>query len=323
MVPWEQFHDLGSKTLLNGVVITAGGDVRSDLQAALDNIFEHRNVGPFFCRLLIQRLVTSNPSANYVRRVAALFDDNGRGVRGDLATVIKAIVLDDEAQSSASQALEFGKLKEPLLRLTHVLRAFGAMPGTRSDGIYHSAARPADRVDEVYGQAVLSSPSVFNFYLPDNPVNSRSTGPGGEVLVAPEQQILTEANVASANNDLHELIYGHHNRSDNDSRTAQINVERALLLVKRNPVFLLDYIDLLLLHGNMSQSLRQQLLDHMENLASNAGFVTPSNTPSNVDPDMTTESDNTNPLVDDETALMQVLDCLYIVVASPSFLVQR
>src|SRR6266496_90755 len=84
MVPFNSHHDTGDKTLLNGVTIPAGGTAQSDLDAALQNIFNHPNVGPFICKQLIQHLVTSNPSPAYVGRVVAVFNDNGSGVRGDL-----------------------------------------------------------------------------------------------------------------------------------------------------------------------------------------------------------------------------------------------
>ena len=94
---YEAFHDTGAKTLLNGTTLPPGQGGMQDLNAALDNIFNHPNVGPFIAVRLIQRLVTSNPSPGYVQRVAQTFDNNGSGVRGDLGAVVKAILLDDEA----------------------------------------------------------------------------------------------------------------------------------------------------------------------------------------------------------------------------------
>ena len=102
-----------------------------ELDAAHDILFNHPNVGPFICRQLIQRLVTSNPSRDYLYRVVQKFNDNGSGVRGDMKAVIKAILLDYEARSSTEAVKPaFGKQREPLLRVTAAGRAFRADPWT-------------------------------------------------------------------------------------------------------------------------------------------------------------------------------------------------
>lgn len=135
MQPIEAFHDnTSNKQLLiypgvalpNGV-LNAGGDAQQELDAALDNIFHHPNVGPFLATRLIQRLVTSNPSPAYVGRVAAAFNDNGQGVRGDLGAMVRATLLDIEARFGHLQhPTRFGKLREPLLRATHLWRGMDA-----------------------------------------------------------------------------------------------------------------------------------------------------------------------------------------------------
>jgi hypothetical protein len=238
--------------------------------------------------------------------------------------VVKAILLDDEARSGPRNSLEFGKLKEPLLRLTQLFRGLSAAPGKRAEGVYHAGTKTADQVDQVYGQAVLSSPSVFNFYLPDNPVASRAVSADGTSQVSPEQQILTEANVAGSNNDMHDLVYGNHNRMDADRSAAQINIERPLLLLRQGPVLLVDFLDLVLLNGNMSMLLRELLLEHMNELAeqnSDAATATAEQPDAETDPAL--DGEETVSVVDDETALMQVLDSIYLVIASPEFMVQR
>jgi hypothetical protein len=135
-------HDLASKLLLDKVTLPPawGNQTNSattnfdyycsqDLEMALDNIANHPNVGPFICRQLIQRLVTSNPSRGYLYRVVQKFNDNGNGVRGDLSAVVKAILLDYEARSSTMVAQStFGKQREPMLRVTAMARAFPAPP---------------------------------------------------------------------------------------------------------------------------------------------------------------------------------------------------
>jgi uncharacterized protein (DUF1800 family) len=174
------FHDGGSKTLLNGVILPAGQTGDQDLAGALDTIFNHPNVGPFIAIRLIQRLVTSNPSQAYVQRVAATFNDNGTGVRGDLGAVVRAILLDPEARPESTIELD-GKIKEPLLRLTQVWRAYAA---SSASGRY-----PFLGAYIFFGQGPLQATSVFNFFSP-------LYAPPGEIrdssLVSPELQIATE-----------------------------------------------------------------------------------------------------------------------------------
>ena len=177
---YDDFHDTGEKTLLNGVTLPSGQTGEQDLDAALDNIFNHPNVGPFMAIRLIQRLTTSNPSPGYIRRVATVFNDNGQGVRGDLGAVVMAILTDEEARPEMVMEVD-GKLKEPLLRLTQLWRAYGA---TSESGRY-----PLNFAYIIFGQGPLQSPSVFNFFSPfyAPPGEIRNSG-----LVAPELQIATE-----------------------------------------------------------------------------------------------------------------------------------
>ena len=120
---YPDYHSTEAKQLLNGVQLPEGQSGLQDLEDALDNVFAHPNVGPFIATRLIERLVTSNPTPGYVARVASTFNDNGSGVRGDLEAVVRAILLDDVARSSATTSSS-GKLKEPLLRLTQLWRAY-------------------------------------------------------------------------------------------------------------------------------------------------------------------------------------------------------
>lgn len=180
MVLWPGFHDTGPKKVLNGITIPAGQTGEQDLAAALDNIFNHPNVGPFIAIRLIHRLVTSNPSPAYVARVAGVFNDNGSGVRGDLGAVVKAILLDPEAHPAVRTDAD-GKIKEPILRLTQLWRAYDA---TSASGRY-----PFRVVYIIFGQGPLQAPHVFNFFSP-------FYAPPGEIqdsgLVAPELEIATE-----------------------------------------------------------------------------------------------------------------------------------
>ncbi len=188
---FDAAHEPGPKNLLNGQVVPAGQSGIEDIDAAIDNLFNHPNVGPFIGNLLIQRLVTSNPSPAYVERVANAFNDNGSGVRGDMQAVIRAILLDPEATALPSPGRDFGKLREPVLRYAAMLRQLGA---TSDDGFIFIAGY---FLQELTKQHPLSSPSVFNFFLPAH-------SPAGEIanagLVAPEFQIVTSNSVVGMTN---------------------------------------------------------------------------------------------------------------------------
>lgn len=177
---YPNFHDTGAKQVLNGEVIPAGQLGGQDLRDALDNIFNHPNVGPFIAIRLIQRLTTSNPSPGYVDRVANVFNNNGSGMRGDLGAVVKAILMDAEAQPAMRMEID-GKMKEPLLRVTQLWRSY--------DAVSISGRYPLQAAYILFGQGPLQSPSVFNFFSPFH-------APPGEIrnssLVAPELQIATE-----------------------------------------------------------------------------------------------------------------------------------
>lgn len=158
------------------------------LKQALDRLFAHPNVGPFFGRQMIQRLVTSNPSPAYVRRVTAAFDDNGAGVRGDMKAVWRAVLTDPEALGPPADKLG-GKLREPVLRLLGWARTIGTVSTSGAYEIYSTA-----RADEGLGQMPLRSPSVFNFYRPGYVPPHTAIAKGRKV--APEFQIQNETSAA-------------------------------------------------------------------------------------------------------------------------------
>ena len=197
-------HETGTKQLLNytgvalpGGLMPANQGGAKDLADALDNVFNHPNVGPFIAKQLIQRLVTSNPSRAYVQRVAGKFDNDGSGRRGNLEAVVRAILLDAEARTapSGSGAAVAGKLKEPLLRLTQFWRAYGVASASGKLGVARnfSGGTPSAQ----FGQGQGLSPSVFNFFSP-------SYAPPGEIsdggYVSPELQLSTEILAASSAN---------------------------------------------------------------------------------------------------------------------------
>ncbi len=244
---YPSFHDTGSKTLLNGVVLPAGQTGEQDLSDALDNIFDHPNVGPFLAIRLIQRLVTSNPSPGYVGRVATIFNDNGSGVRGDLGAVVRTILMDDEARPDVPMELD-GKIKEPIIRLTQLWRAYDA---SSSSGRY-----PIIYAYIVFGQGPLQSPTVFNFFSP-------FYAPPGEIrdsnLVAPELEIATEY----LNTFITNYMFGQAfvNNSENvnpgvDDVLIDINEEIA---VAADIDGLIDLVSEKLMGGDISDTLRTEI----------------------------------------------------------------
>lgn len=248
---WELQHDTGAKTLLNypgarKPTLPAGQTGLQDVADAIDNLVEHPNTAPFIARQLIQRLVTSNPSDGYVGRVAGAFVNNGAGGRGDLKAVVKAILLDQEARNTAFISdPEHGKLREPYLRVAHVLRAFrftvqeGALPYDLG-GTF---------TETTLGQFPLASGSVFNFYAPDY----QPAGPIGDAgLFGPEFQILNSVFAITTPNGMNTLI-------QTGAGRFRLNLADQTTLAA-NPAELLDNLNLLLTHGTMSAETRAAIL---------------------------------------------------------------
>ncbi|RYF37105.1 MAG: DUF1800 family protein, partial [Comamonadaceae bacterium] len=169
-------------------------------RTALDTLFNHPNVGPFFGKQMIQRLVTSNPSPAYVARVSAAFNNNGSGVRGDLGAVFAAILLDDEARGPQGLTQPaWGKLREPMVRFAQWARTFGlvSLADTWKIG---ELSNPATQL----GQSPLRSASVFNFFRPG--YVPPSTALAASKSVAPEFQIVTESSVGGYLNYMQNAI---------------------------------------------------------------------------------------------------------------------
>jgi endo-chitodextinase len=248
---WPGKHSTGSKKLLGGTVLPAGQTPEADMKAALDNIANHPNVGPFIGRQLIQRFVTSNPSPAYIARVSAVFNNNGRGARGDLGAVIKAVLLDDEARTAPTAAsTTMGKQREPVIRFANILRAFN---GTSKNGL--NSIDYLDSADNALGQSPLLAPSVFNFFSPNY------TRPGKLAdanMVAPEFQITNEIQTIGTANFFYNLVrdegYGH-----GDSRVV-LDLKPALVLAN-DPTKLVDYLDGLLTYGQLSNNTRNTIID--------------------------------------------------------------
>ena len=278
MGAWDEYHDIGAKTLLRGLTLPArttspgtnGLATRADVDAAIDNLFQHPNVGPFIGRLLIQRLVTSNPSTGYVARVSAAFANNGLAERGDMKAVIKAILLDREARDPAMLAVPiWGRLREPLLRCVNLGRAFNA----RSEADFY--ALDTFFMDHI--QEPFKSPSVFNFFLP-------AYSPPGPITqargVAPEFQIVNASSVVSAANYFWKAIWGGMHRwgSARPERNVELNLTQEMLLTvpaayvndpfpniePMDPDPLLRRLDMVLTGGTLSPAQFQVIREHVD-----------------------------------------------------------
>jgi len=196
MMCFPDFHDDGSKLIFDGVSLPAVSNTEQgcsdDMDNALDALHAHANIAPFIARQLIQRLVSSNPSPAYIQRVAEIYNDNGQGQRGDLAAVLSALLMDPEARNDSPPA-NAGKVREPLLKLTAIWRAFDAIAG--SNGAMGLRAPQA-----AYAQRPLGAATVFNFYEPDY----QQPGPIADAnLYSPELQIYAESTALTVANDLY------------------------------------------------------------------------------------------------------------------------
>lgn len=251
MQGYPDYHAREAKTFL-GLTIPAQtyADPEATLSQALDHLFMHPNVGPFISKQLIQRLVTSNPSPAYVARVSAQFDDNGEGRRGDMRAVIRAILFDPEARDMfRAQTAPAGRVREPVLRFAHWMRSFEAGSDTGRFLI--------DATDDEagsLGQTVLRSPSVFNFYRPGYVPPNTDLATAG--LVAPELQATHETTVAGWLNLMRSVVprgYG----SNRDVKS----VYTAEYALADDPPELVERVNLLLMHGSMSNTLRARMTE--------------------------------------------------------------
>jgi hypothetical protein len=202
MVPYELNHDTTAKTLLNGLQVPAGLTAQADLTAALDNIFNHQNVAPFVSKQLIQHLVTSNPSPAYVGRVAQVFNNNGNGVRGDLAAVVTRILLDTEARAGdggppAASPDTSGHLREPLVLLPGILRGLGAMVNDTNN---------LAALTNNLGQTLFSPPTVFSYFAPGYQIPPEFTP--NLSLTGPEFQLHSPSAAIARYNAVNSMIYG-------------------------------------------------------------------------------------------------------------------
>ena len=258
MTPMAAYHSTSEKKIIGGVTLAAGRTAQQDLKDALDTLANHPNVGPFIGRQLIQRLVKSNPSAAYVGRISAVFANNGQGVRGDLKAVIKAILLDPEARDIAqATTATAGKLREPVLRLSHYLRAFtvpnGATPRYDINPWW---------MDEVFAQRPMSSRSVFNFYSP-------TYTPPGEMgannLVGPEFQIYHESTLVDSHNFIEYWLTNDPAADTTKPPSFQSN-HSAYVALASNPVALVDKLNLIMTSNTLSAESRTSIITAVTNV---------------------------------------------------------
>lgn len=243
----EEFHDLSEQTLLNGEILPANTKAKDGLKIALDNIFNHANVGPFISKQLIQRLITSNPSPAYVGRVAKVFNSNSVGVRGDLKEVMEAIYLDKEARILPESSSDFGKLKEPLLRVSALWRAF---KGSSNSGTNDYRYPEGDLI-----QGPLKSPTVFNFFQPTYSHQGEIRDKG---LVSPEFQIHDESSITTMSNRLYAFtkwrVRGHDDQNPDANAIKDImyiNLDKEKQLAADSEA-LISHLNLILLNGEMT-----------------------------------------------------------------------
>ena len=272
MVGYPQYHSKDEKRFLSATVpVQATADPAASLRVGLDTLAAHPNVGPFIGRQLIQRLVTSNPSADYVRAVAAVFANNGSGVRGDMKAVVKAVLMHPEARVLSNTS---GKLREPVLRLSALLRAFAFRSDTG-----HWRVGNTESASTSLGQAPLRSPSVFNFYRPGYvpPGTQAATAK----LVVPEMQITHESSVAGYVNAVRDglsLGIGSVNTTVGgvplNRRDIQPDFSPELALAT-DPAALVDRVLARLTHGNNNDALRAELVQAVNSIS--VPLVTPLN----------------------------------------------
>ncbi len=257
MVAVDKYHDTTAKTLLDGTTLPAGQTSAQDLTDALTNIFNNSNVAPFVCKQLIQHLVTSTPSPAYVARVTAVFANNGSDVRGDMKAVLTAILMDTEARAGDTNAdYDAGHLREPILFLTAMMRALN-FTNTDANGSWFSlSSKSASLSQEPY-----RANSVFNFFAPDYVIPQTS-------LNAPEFGIENTA-TAVLRLSLADAIVN----NKISSFTVDLSNTSSLGMTAANPGNLVDTLSALLMHSQMSTSMRTIIVNAITPLTSNAQRV--------------------------------------------------
>jgi uncharacterized protein (DUF1800 family) len=301
---YAERHDTLDRTIVGGTVIPGSTNGVERMRLALDTLFNHPNLGPFIARQLIQRFVTSNPSPGYIHRVAAAFNDNGSGVRGDLAATLRAVLLDYEARAAAPRvSVSFGKPIEPVMRLTRMLRAY--LP----DAPFAASGDPRLFLEFQWSmpeQVPQYASSVFNFYQPGYRQPGAIARSG---LYSPEFQIFAETTAIREANLHYSMI--HWGMWTPEPLTTNSNV---ILTLKVDPLVailqtpgltptdaqeaLINHLNTRFLFGAMSTALRNDLRALFQQLDLVLDFRT-------------------------SYQRLRVNTALYLVLNSPEFLVQR
>ncbi len=264
---YEEYHDPSEKNLLNGVVLPAGQPGMDDIAQTITHLVNHNNTAPFICKSLIKLLTTSNPSPKYVGDVAAAFDPEEPG---NFKKVIKTIFLHPEAREMATGQYTFGKLREPVVRLMNLLRAFPISPNLRGDYLMDMFS-----FGSMTGQSPVESPSVFNFFLPyytpPGPIEDNN-------LIAPEFHIMNSTNAIGGINDINVRIFDERYFNDYyleggfpkhewdifnqyvDENSFKIDFETELSLVD-TPSALVDRLDLVIANGLLDQDTKKIIED--------------------------------------------------------------
>jgi len=251
MVPVDSNHDNTARTLLNGAVAPAGLSAQGELAFAIHNIFMHPNVGPFIGKQLIQKLVTGDPTPQYVSRVAAVFNNNGQGVRGDMKAVVAAILTDPEARGATKLDPGYGKLREPVLFMTNAARALN----TQSDGVFFG------QQSSQLGQNLFYPTSVFNYYPPDYVLPDKTN-------IAPEFAIQNSSTAINRYNFANALSFG--TIAPLSTLPGAIGTTpdwSALSALAGDPNALLDKLDALLMHGTMPAAMRASIVPAINAIA--------------------------------------------------------
>lgn len=247
MIPsaWEAAHDRKAKVVM-GKVFPAGREAPEELETILDMLMAHPNIAPFVSLRMIQHLVTSDPTPQYLSRVSAAFRNNGQGVTGDMKAVIKAVLLDPEARAGdvpGGSPARFGKLREPVLWWTAALRGLGCTSALKW--------RPGEgHIVDVPGQNPLRPPSVFSHYLPTD------RAPGSNLL-APEQKLLGADQMTARLGMLGGLLSGEGAKTNAASGCQVAALAQAYAL---SPQAFVDEVSTRWFRGAMPPTLRNNLI---------------------------------------------------------------
>jgi hypothetical protein len=247
LVANEGQHDKGQKLLFGKMILPAGQSSEQDRKMALDVIFAHPNVPPFISRILIQRLVKSDPSPDYVKRISSVFKDNGKGTRGDLSAVVRAILLDSEARiGDTSPSPSDGYLQEPYLFETFAMSILG---WTGSD------AQPS-YLPCYLQECVFYSPSVFGFYSPSYRIP-------GTTINSPEFQILNDVTLINRSQILWGMLTG--------QQSGFQGVTKSSWMVQNFSTVqdLVDALNHLTYHGQMSKDEQQFIISYCNQIQTN------------------------------------------------------